>query len=206
MAAVVVALAVGRCSLPPETITGPVITHVDTVAPAEMMALLESGALENSRLNRIVRGYEARRPSEIIRTDTLRTPPDTVLQLVRVDGESLIVAPLIKDSIADTQSRLMDTLLYRPELHTFNVSGCDDGWSWAAGELVCDRARFGHLSPFVLVGLYAEGVARPTPTVRPLAALGLEWTPSFRSGWRASAGAGADGRFSASVTRQWALF
>lgn len=157
-------------------------TRIDTVAPAGMMKLLEDGALENTRLNRLLRGYQSRPPIQIIRTDTLVTPPDTVLQLVSVRGADLTVAPLIR---ADSG--------WAPEIHRFDVGGCDDGWSWKAGDLVCDRARLGHLSAAVAVGASYPFGGR--------ASAGLEWTPAFRSGWRASIQTDPVGRLTAAVTR-----
>lgn len=189
----VVLLVMGySCREPGETVVLNSV-RVDTVAPAAMTALLENAVLENAGLRAKLRGYESRPPRQIVRTDTLISPPDTVLQLVRVDGRSLITAPLIK---ADS--------LYAPELHRFDVGDCDDGWSWSAGVVVCDRARFGHLSAYVEAGAELDpfGTTHPTAAVR----LGLQWTPSYRSPWRASLVMAPTGRLTAAIGRSWQLF
>lgn len=208
VAAVVLALGLGRCTVQQDATPPVVITQVDTVAPAEMAALLESGALENSRLNRLLRGYESRQPTEIVRTDTLRTPPDTVLlPLLRVEGERLTVAPLIKgtrDGLLAGGDSTSDGL-YRPELHRLDVSDCDDGWSYNAGELICDRARFGHLSLYASLGVASHPFA-PMLNAALNTSAGIEWQPSHRSPWRASVGLAPTGELSASVSRRLRLW
>ena len=190
---VVGALLLGRCTAdvpPPPVITQ---TFVDTVPPAQMMALIEHGALENSGLRAKLKGYESRQPNTIIRTDTFVTPPDTVLQLVRVEGESLLVAPLVKDSA-----------LWRPELHRFDVSRCDDGWSWKSGSLICDKARLGHLSLFGEASAEANPFGPPTPTAEVHA--GLAWQACYRCGTRVSLGTDQRGRASLTVRHEWKVF
>lgn len=162
-------------------------TRVDTVPPAALVDSIERLALEADGLRAKLAGRVRVEPVHILRTDTLVTPPDTVLQLVRVEGQSLIVAPLIKGDS-----------LWAPELHRFNVADCDDGWSWAAGEVVCDRARFGHLSATIsAVGTYPLGAT---------ARAGIAWIPGYRSGWRASVETDPVGRLSLTVTRGWSFF
>jgi hypothetical protein len=191
---VLAALFLGRCTadLPPP----PVITQtfVDTVAPAEMMRLIEDGALENFGLKAKLAGHVRVEPVYILHTDTVVTPPDTVLQMVRLYANGgLTLAPLIR-----TDS------LYKPELHHLDVSKCDDGWSWASGELICDRARFGHLSAYAEAGAEANPFGPPLPTAAVHA--GLAWAPCYRCGTRVSVGTDQRGRLSLEVRRSWMLF
>ena len=168
-------------------------TRVDTVAPAALLDSVRALRLESSGLRAMLAGRGEVQPRTILRTDTLVTPPDTVLQIVAMDGNgNLTLAPLIR---ADS--------LWAPEIHRFDVGNCDDGWSWASGQLVCDKARLGHLSPFVSAGVRSS-VVRFTPD--PLLSAGLEWTPSYRSAWRASVGMDQTGRVSLALNLKWNAF
>lgn len=191
--AVVVALMAGVYLGQSEAEPPVVITRVDTVPYAAFRDSLKSERLEADGLRAKLAGRESRRPLTIVRTDTLVSPPDTVLALVRVRDGQLAVAPLIR---ADS--------LWAPELHRFDVRGCDDGWSWNAGALVCDRARFGHLSLYV----EARGEAHPFGPLNPTAAVhaGLSWIPSYRSGWRASIAMAPTGRLTAAVAKGWGVW
>lgn len=183
------------CGPRPEPPPAEVITRVDTVPPTELLETIRNGALENTRLNRIIRGYESRPPVTITRTDTLIAPPDTVLMpLVKVEGQTLLLAPLIADSTGP---------MLRPELHRFDVSGCDDGFTWNAGEFICDKPRFGHLSLFAEASL---STATSKINFRPEAYAGAEWTPTHRSPWRVRMGLDEVGLLTATVARRWTLF
>lgn len=193
IAVILVAIYAGRCTadLPPPPVYTQ--TFVDTVAPAALLAAVEHGALENAGLKAKLKGYETRKPLTVIRTDTVVTPPDTVLQLVNVMGEALTIAPLIKADSA-----------WRPELHRYDLSKCDDGWSWKSGSLICDRARFGHLS------IYGEASAEANPFGPPLPAAavqaGLAWQACYRCGTRISLGTDQAGRATLSVRHEWRAF
>lgn len=170
------------------------VTRTDTIPPAAMVNEVQNLRLANHGLRAKLAGQEAVVPSTITVTDTLVTPPDTVLQLVRVEDQTLTLAPLIKGDS-----------LWAPEIHRFDIAGCDDGFSWNAGELVCDRARLGHLA------LYAEaGVAghpfSPIPNLAYQAAVGVQWTPSFRSGWRVSTALAMDGRATLTIRKGWSVW
>ena len=171
-----------------------VITRVDTVPPAAMADSLSALSLEVGGLRAILDGRDYVSPRVILRTDTLVTPPDTVLQLVALKGTTLSLAPLIH-----TDS------LWAPELHRFDVGNCDDGFSWAAGELVCDRARFGHLALYAEAGMASRPFV-PMPDLTYRAEAGVEWTPSYRSPWRGSLAMAPDGSVALTVTRGWRLF
>ena len=165
-----------------------IVTHVDTVPYSAFRDSLKAERLEADGLRAKLAGHARVVPVYIFRTDTLVTPPDTVVQLIRVEGETLLLAPLIQTSDS----------LWAPELHRFDIGACDSGWSWAAGELVCDRARLGHLSPFVSASaLYPLGAT---------ASVGVAWTPGYRSGWRLSLETDPVGRIALGVTRSWTLF
>lgn len=170
------------------------ITQVDTLFYSAFRDSLEAERLEADGLRAKLAGRVRVEPVHIFRTDTLVTPPDTVLRLVSVQHGELVLAPLIR-----TDS------LWAPELHRFDVGNCDDGWSWAAGELVCDRARLGHLALYATMGV----TSRPFgPMLNPALSTtaGLVWIPAFRSPWRAFTELDATGRLALGVTRSWTLF
>lgn len=175
---------------PGETV---VITHVDTVPYAAFRDSLNTQRLEADGLRAKLAGRERLAPRTIVRTDTLVSPPDTVLQLVNIGRGILTVAPLVK-----TDS------LWRPELHRYDVGACDDGWSWNAGELVCDKARLGHLSVTLAAGVALPIWEQGSPGLASTA--GVEWTSSNRSPWRASMATDLTGRASLTVTRSLRLF
>ena len=185
-------LALGYCSREPaETV---VLTRVDTIPYVAFRDSLEAERLEVDGLRAKLAGHVRVEPVHIFRTDTLVTPPDTVVQLIRVEGETLLLAPLIQTSDS----------LWAPELHRFDIGACDQGWSWAAGELVCDRARLGHLRFFLQAGGSAHVVGDYHP--QPHATAGLDWIPAFRSPWRAFMGMDRTGRLALGVVRSWNFF
>ena len=171
-----------------------VITRVDTVPSAAFADSLEALSLEAEGLRAILDGLDYVSPRVILRTDTLVTPPDTVLQLVNLTSSTLSVGALItRDS------------LWAPEIHRFDVGSCDDGWSWNAGALVCDRARFGHLALYAEAGMASRPFS-PMPDLAYQAAIGAEWIPSYRSAWRVSTALVADGSVALTVARKWTLW
>lgn len=166
-----------------------VITRVDTVPYAAFRDSLEGYRLESAGLRATLAGRDNSTPRAILRTDTFVTPPDTVLQLVRVTGSILSIAPLIRrDS------------LWAPEIHSFDVGRCDDGFSWAAGQLVCDRARFGHMSLYATLGVTGDPFG---PMLSPAlnTEAGIQWTPSHRSPWRSFLAIRSNGSVGIGVTR-----
>ena len=186
--AVIAAIMVGRCSAdlpPPQTITE---TVYKTVAPAALLARVEALQMEKDGLRAALAGRSRLKPDTVIVTDTLVMPPDTVLQLVSLDSNARL-------SLATLVAR--DTL-WAPEIHSFDVSRCDDGFSWAAGALVCDRARLGHLKAFTSIGVGYAGASFAAQ-----AAVGLTWKSSNKSPWRADLGVNATGRAGLDIVREW---
>lgn len=139
-----------------------IVTRVDTVTPPEYTETVERLHLENDGLRARIEGLRNVEPTVIVRTDTLVSPPDTVIRFVAVDSRGSL-------SVDFLTSR--DTL-YAPELHRgIDVSACDEGWTIQSGEVICDRAQLGHL----YVG----------PWLSRDPSLALWWEPSFRSPWEA---------------------
>ena len=184
---ILVALAffIGRGTTPDPV----VVTRVDTIPPTELLANLRALQIEHAgALNRL-RARETVRPRVITRTDTLIPPPDTVLVAVRVDarGHAAMGIEIKADS------------LYKPELHDgIDLADCEDGGTWdASGEVVCDRARLGHLYAGFDITAGLDGAVGAT---------GLWWQPSYRSGWNASLTLDTDGILKAGVRKAWRLF
>lgn len=180
---------------PGETV---VITRVDTVPYASFRDSLRSERIVATGLRAKLAGRESRQPITILRTDTLVSPPDTVVQMVVWREGMLTLAPLIRDST--------DPVLRLPEIHRFDVGSCDDGFSWNAGELVCDKARLGHLSLIAQGSLGSDLLTQPNAGLAWTVSAGAEWTPSNRSGWRASLLLDQGGRAELAVARRWRLF
>lgn len=180
--AVVLALMAGL-SLRTEPTPVEYATRVDTVSVSVMKDSLSAARLEESWLA----GRSSVTPRVVMRTDTLVLPPDTVLQLVNVSGSTLSLGVL---NVVDS--------LWAPELHRYDVGACDDGWSWSSGQLVCDRARLGHLR---VVG--SAAVLYPLGAT---ARAGVEWAPGQGSRWRVSAMVAPSGVVELGVSRGWQLF
>lgn len=158
----ILAFAAGRDSAP----TPPVITVVDTVVPEAFVEALEASQTEVGTLRARLEGVSVLQPSTIIRTDTVFTPPDTVVQSFRLSNGTLTIAPLIRrDSV------------WVPEISTYTVDNCDESVSFQNGQVVCDPARLGH----IWAGL---GVMAGTDGVFPT--LATMWKPSYQSPWLAS--------------------
>lgn len=185
---VAAALLLGRCSVNPEPPS--VITSVKEVAPKALLDSVADLRLEAEGLRNRLAGRTVLPPVVILKTDTLVSPPDTVLVALSLSGRGeLSLAPLHR----------VDSL-WAPEIHRYDVSACDDGFSWAAGELVCDRPRFGHLSPFASVGAAYDGAVGAT------VALGASWAPSNRSVWSVSAEIDATKRIGIEFIREWSAW
>lgn len=176
---------------PGETV---VVTRVDTIPFAAYRDSTRNLRLTASSLRDRLAARGVVQPRAILRTDTLVLPPDTVLQVLQLSASGVLsLAPLIRSDS-----------LWAPEVHSFDVGSCDDGFSWAAGELVCDRARFGHLSMTATAGAAYPFWGGTHPEWE--SSVGLEWVPAYRSGWRGSLFMNWDGRVTLGVTRAWRVF
>lgn len=155
-------------------------------------------SLEVDGLRARLAGREKRVPVVIVRTDTLVSASDTVVQILRVNpaGNLTIATLVVRDS------------LWAPEIHKdIPVSDCDDGWSWNAGQVVCDRARLGHIYLGVGLGIESEvqGFA-VAPSVRFASEAVGYWQPSYRSSWRVALSLDSRGRAALGVTRGFRIF
>lgn len=155
----VIAFMFGRDTAPKPT----VLTRIDTVIPQAFQDALRDARLQVGDLRSRLEGVRPLTPVTVLRTDTVVTPPDTVVQFFRISEGRITVAPLMRrDSV------------WVPELITYQIGNCDESLSFQDGQLICDPARLGHL----WLGL---GVDAGTSGVYPtLAAL---WKPSYRSPW-----------------------
>lgn len=180
-ALVVLGLLVGRCSgRAPDVVIVP-----DTIAARkyreerdEARRLLEvargerdglSGAVD--RLQATIRGLEERRPERVVVYDTLIVA-DTVFLQAKINGAGqLTLIRALPDSAG----------LHRPERWSgVDVRDCDDGIVLLPSGVVCNRARFGHLSVLLRGAARSEAVW-PIGDVRIRGEAGMRWTPSFRS-------------------------
>ena len=137
--------------------------------PTELLDRIDALQIESGGWRARFEGREERPPSVIY---TVRPPPDTVFAAVRVGaGGWATLAPFIR---ADS--------LYTPEIwEGIDLSDCDEGFSISGGDIVCDKARLGHVQAFLrLTGGYTLPGAPTSPVG---AATGLEWAPSYRSTW-----------------------
>ena len=180
VAAVIAAVAITASLVEPEVVTiRDVITDTVIVSPATFAAEERQLAPKGAPIA----------PRVIVRTDTLVSPPDTVVQILRIDAAGgVAVSTLVQEDS-----------LWTPELHYFQPPrNCDDGLGWSNGSIICDTARFGHLHTFVeLYGVY------PSLSLQPK--LGIYWEPSYRSVWRVGGGISTNGAF-VGVSRGYRLF
>lgn len=181
----VAALAIGRCSADaPER---DVVTVTDTVPSPELLARVSDLQIKTDGLTAVLKNRKALKPDTVLVTDTLVSPPDTVLQALAFSSNGMLsIAPLIKH----------DTL-WAPQLQKFDVSRCDDGFSWAAGTLVCDRSRLGHFAPYTTFGVSVLGEKSL------YGALGLSWKRFERSTWYLTVEVTDQKQVGVGFTRDW---
>lgn len=192
----VAAVAFGATFGPRDSVTHHV-TQVDTVAPAEFYRAVTELAIEKEGLRARLEGRESRRPSVVVRTDTVVTPPDTVYDALRVTAAGTLTTSSLIRVAPDSVT---------PELaQGIPIGDCDEGLYVANGEVVCDRARFGHLHVLANVSLSAKQ-AEITFAPEVSARSGAYWEPSYRSPWRVSLTYGIDQRLEIGVSRGVKIF
>lgn len=157
----------------------PTFVQVDTAAAAAWRA--RSVVLERelgeatghvNRLRRRLEGVERRSPRTITVYDTVvDLRRDTVILTVQADaGGQLTLDVATPDSGG-----------HRPETHRgASLADCDEGWSIRGKDVICDRARLGHLRLFARAGV---AMAYPELAGAPRLELGARWVPNYRSGW-----------------------
>lgn len=162
-----------------------VVTVRDTLTAQAYSVRLTEMRVQRDGLRARLAGIGELQPTTIYVTDTLVSPPDTIIRFLRVDNrtQTLSIEFLMPDSV---------TVGLRPELHTgFDISGCDDGWAIQDGTVLCDRARLGHLSLIADIGTTST--------------LGTIWTPSYRSPWSVTI-AHTGSKLNIGVRRAWRLW
>lgn len=172
-------------------------TVIVELPPTELLDRVEALRIENEGIRARLEAREERPPSVILRSDTVISPPDTVFAGLHVDaGGRATLAPLILET---------DSVAYRPEVwQGIDVSDCDEGFSIVGGEIICDRARLGHLYGFLGLsgGQPLLGDSRDVFD----ATVGLLWRPSYRSGWAVEVAADVTGRVYVGVRREIRIF
>lgn len=146
-------------------------TVVREVTPPEYAETVEALRLDREGLLARIRGLEARRPDTVLVVDTVYLPA-IAHGTARIDRSGRLTVEVLRlQPAADSVDAA-----YRPELHQgIDVADCDDGFTLQDGEVVCDRARLGHLYALGGVGVRASFA-------------GLAWEPSYRSLWEIRAG------------------
>lgn len=145
-----------------------------------------------AQLQTRVRGLESRAPDRIIVVDTV-VVADTVV----------LYARLARSGVLEIATGIREPLGYRPEiLSGVRLGDCDDGWLIRGQDVVCDRARLGHLTAFVRAG----AAWRPDGLLSGVGSAGLRWEPSFRSATAVEIAAQADGRVSLSGQAGWRVW
>lgn len=189
-------------SCSPAAPSGPTVVQVDTAAAAawRSRSLSLERAMADSvgrlaTLRRRLDGIDFRTPEMVTVYDTvLSLATDTVILAVSVDSRGRLTQDLA----------LPDSVGHRPATSSpIRVGDCDDGFQLRSGQVRCDRPRFGHLVAFVGAGVQSDpiwGSGLPPP-VAAHGAVGLSWTPSFRSTWSAEARLQENGRAVAVVRR-----
>jgi len=95
-----------------------------------------------------------------------------------------------------------DTVAYRPHLYDVDVRDCDRGIVTGPTGLVCRTAPLGHLSIIARLGVGSQLGGTP----HPIGAVGVSWTPAFRSGFRIDAGIDIERRGYVGIERAVRLF
>lgn len=187
------------CSSTP---AGPSAVRVDTASAAAWRArsLSLERAMEDSvgrlaTLRRKLDGVDFRTPEILTVYDTvISLATDTVLLAVEVDARGHLTQDLA----------LPDSIGHRPATSSpIRISDCDDGFRLQAGRVRCDRPRLGHLVAWVGAGAASDRVwgSGLPPPIAAHGAVGLSWSPTFRSIWSAEARLEESGRAVVAVRR-----
>jgi len=179
----------------PRPAPDPVVEIREVDSPA-LLARITDLELEANGLRARLRGVERRAPEVIYRGTDPVTVPETVFVALAVDRKGVVsVGRMVEVGAVE------GAVQARPELLAgIRASDCDDGLSYGAGGLVCDRARAGHLA--LVAGASAGWRMEPRwPPLRDeervpaiVGEAGLSWTPSYRSPLRIDLTAGTDQR------------
>lgn len=132
----------------------------DTVALSELERRLDAQRIRGDGLVAAMENRQVLAPDTIWVTDTLVSPPDTVFEFIRVNERGNLTASRFT----------IEGELYAPQITTYNVSDCDEGFQLEGGTVICDKARWGHL--------YLLSSISPA-----YASAGLRWTPGYKSKW-----------------------
>jgi hypothetical protein len=156
---------------------------------------LEAAAQENSRLKAALKALEQRRPERVVVYDTIiDIRRDTVILGAQQDSHGRLTVDLATP----------DSAGHRPETRTgIQLGDCDDGWTIRAGSVLCDRARFGHLSILARGGTaYDTGAGVLSPSLQ----AGIRWSQTFRGTWSAEATVDQTGIVRVGVEKQFRLW
>lgn len=141
-----------------------------------------------------VRGLEERTAEHITVYDTMidvRTVPVGLQSSIDRRGQLtvLVAVPTAGGHQPEQRERI-------------DVADCDDGLTIVGADVICDRARLGHMSVYVSAGASAPfSSLQERAQLRPHADIGVHWQPSFRSTWSVRLAAGTDGRVEVDVRR-----
>ncbi len=178
LGALIASFLVTRCDPgPPLT---PSMVRVDTVEAEhwrqrsiEPARQVDPAAGRFEQLKRTLEGIQARGPTTLTVYDTIidvRT--DTVILALSVDESGTLT---LDTAVPDSHG------LHRPQTgRGAQLGDCDEGWAIRGTQVICDRARLGHLRLLARAGLRSD-ITTPAPL--PTLAIGARWTPSYRSRW-----------------------
>jgi hypothetical protein len=198
--ALVAGLLVYSCAPHP---VGPAVVQVDTADASSWRARsqqLERAMADSvgrlAALRRRLDGIETRRSERITVYDTvLSLVEDTVTLSVAIDGRGRLTQELaLPDAGGGHRPASSSPIL---------VGDCDGGLRLAEGRVQCNTPRLGHLMAFAAAGVssaevWASGIP---PPVMAYGAVGLRWTPAYRSTWSAELRLEDDGRAVASIRK-----
>lgn len=197
--ALVAGLLVHSCAPHP---VGPAVVRIDTADASAWRARatqLERAMADSvgriASLRRRLEGIETRRPDAV-------TVYDTVLDL-RLDTVTLSLAIDARGRLIQ-EVALPDSAGHRPATYSpILVGDCDGGLQLAEGRVQCNRPRLGHLVAFAGAGVASSEVWSGgfPPPVTAYGAVGLAWTPAYRSTWSAEVRIEQDGRAVAAVRK-----
>lgn len=139
-----------------------------------------------------IAGLENREPATVTVYDTvIDLRRDTVAIRTTINGDGkLEIMGAIPDTAGWLATRFAD----------IDVRDCDGGIDIIGTTTICDRPRLGHMEVYGAAGA-GYPLARSVGNTVPVAEVGLQWTPNFRSTWAVRAFVDLDARATLMVQR-----
>jgi hypothetical protein len=166
---------------------------VDTANAAMYRWLLKDADQKYDGLRAKLEGIQKLKPQT-------RTVYDTLIQRI---VEPVAERVVIGDGKVETLVLRPDSNGFQPVRERFTYKNCDDRLEFIRGQVICNKARLGHVTLFARAGL-SSNINVPNPAA--ILDAGISWQPSYRSTTQVEIYGDGQGRASATFRTGWRIF